>query len=286
MDTLILLEDDKEHLDTCKEDQIKSPKGFTAVDKISGKLQWFDDKSKAALDDPDGQLAAAYFCKILRKIVNFADKCMADERKKPASEQADVEEIQIVLEFHQTSARLAAAITKAFTDLPNDKAWLGLPKKHNLSVRIRRVWVLSCESGGHYAKNAGVASKCATQAKDMETAIANGAKTDRAYPPENPPKFWTPYVYTFSTGDIVTGSTTLDPNAVQFKATPYWQATPDGNVELTQQGRDFYAAHHAEYAVASGGTIYQYNGETGAVVTAAVPETGFVDILNNPFGDK
>ncbi len=287
MDTLILLEDDAEHVDTVKEGGIQNPNGFTSVDKISGKLQWFNDKGTQALNDPNGLLAAAYCTKILRKIVNFTDAAMAAERAKPPNQQADVEEIQIVAEFHQTNEGLAAAITKAFTDLPNDAKWKALQRKHNVALRVRRVWLLSCESGGDNAKNKALAPKYVKQAEDMRNAALEGCKTEKQYPPSNPAEYWVPYVYTFSTGDIVTGSTTLNPNKVEFKRTPYWKATPKGEIVETQQGKDYKAAHGGqEFIEPALGGIFQY-GDPSKAPTVMIVSVGSapVDILNNPMND-
>src|ERR1700694_627290 len=237
MDTLILLEDDEEHTKTVKEGDIQNPDGFTHLDKISSSLKPFQSAAAAALGDAAAALSAAFFNQIVRKIVNFADSVMAKEKAKPPQQRHDMAEFQIVVEFHQTNRRLAAEITKAFNKLPQDDKWKGLPAKHQMALRVHRVWLVSCESGGDKAANANLSAKYVKQAVDMRDAASSGCSTQKSWPPSQPAEYWYPYVYTFSTGDIVHGSLALNPNHLSFKTTPDWEVDKDGNIKQTAAGR-------------------------------------------------
>jgi hypothetical protein len=285
MDTLILLEDDEEHTKTVKEGDIQNPDGLTQLDKISSSLKPFDSAASAALGDAAASLSIAYCNQILRKIVKFADAVMAKERKKPAAQQHDNAEFQIVVEFHQTNRRLAAAITKAFTKLPQDQEWKGLPRKHQIALRVHRVWLVSCESGGDKAQNAKVSAKYVQQAVDMREAAGSGCKTEKSWPRSQPPEYWFPYVYTFSTGDIVHGSLSLSPNHLTFRSTPDWEVDGDGNIRQTTEGRARTGQGLPDRTDPSAGTIYRYDPSTHTVNPAPVPSGAEVDILKNPLHD-
>ena len=286
MDTLILLEDDEEHTKTVKEGAIQNPDGLTQLDKISSSLKPYDSAAFAALGDATASLSIAYCYQILRKIVKFADAVMAKERHKPPAQQRDVAEFQIVMEFHQTNRRLAEAITKAFTQLSQDPDWKNLPKKHQISLRVHRVWLVSCESGGDKAKNANVSPKYVQQAVNMRDAAVSGCTTDKKWPQSAPAEYWYPYIYTFSTGDIVHGSLSLDPNHLTFKSTPDWEVDKDGNIRQTPEGRDRTEQQHLpDRTDPSGGTIYRYDPSTHTVAPAPISAGAEIDILRNPFHD-
>ena len=87
---------------------------------------------------------------IVRKIVKFADAVMAKERQKPPARQHDVAEFQIVVEFHQTNRRLAAAITRAFKELPQDPGWKNLPEKHQIDPTHLRYFFFFARPGGSF----------------------------------------------------------------------------------------------------------------------------------------
>ncbi|HEY3863728.1 MAG TPA: hypothetical protein VGO59_17775 [Verrucomicrobiae bacterium] len=290
MNTLILLEDDKEHTRNTKEGEIKNPEGITSLDHITSNLKFFDHAALKALGDPAAAFGVAYFSFIIRKIIDFGEKALANEDKKPPAQQKDVVPFQIIAEFHQTNQKLAEEITKAFQELPKSKEWQDLPAKHNRELRVYRVWLLSCESAGGRAQNAKLSPKYSKQAADMCDAALLGCIRRLVAPPSNPPQCWYPYVYAFSTGDIVKGSLSLNPNHVTFKLTPDWEVDKDGNIVPTHGG-------NPDKTDPSGGTVYRYDiaggskspapcGQKNAVImTGPMGPAAEIDILNNPFHD-
>ena len=283
MNTLILREDDEAHKRAFKEDDIKNLGEASKIEPITTRLQVIDNVG-AALGDAASLLGMAYFSQIARKIVNFGSTVMETECKKPA--RPEVAEFQIIVAFHQTSRRLAEEITKAFQSLPQDQSWKNLPKKCDLELRVRRIWLLSCESGGDRAGNANLSPKYANQAKDMRIAAAKGFKRELVAPSSKPPQFWYPYVYDFSTGDIIHGSLTLSPTHVSFRTTPNWEVDAKGDILYKDPGPPKSKAERdPDYGSNSDGTIYQFDSKTQTTNSATLAAGTETNILKNPLHD-
>src|SRR5438105_3844632 len=97
-----------------KEKPIQGPDGVVLV---TNKLQIFNEGTSAAdaaLGHAAGDLGVSFLTsRIKAKIISFAETLLAKEQQKPAAQQKDVVEFQLVIVFHQTSARVAKGITDA-----------------------------------------------------------------------------------------------------------------------------------------------------------------------------
>lgn len=274
MDTLILVQDEAKLNKMVKEQPPQQPPGVPATDKLTV-LAMGDPAAAAALGDTASLLGSTYLTTgIVNKIVSFADAVLANEATKP--HPRDVAEFQILLLFHQTDAHMANAITRALEHIPSNKRWLRLPYKHNRSLRVTRVWIVSCESGADAVTRDPRLVKYIQQAKAMRTAARTGLTTEKTPPPSNPKEFWpAPTVYTFSTGDPVTGGLKLHPNHVSFVKTPDWHINDKGEIEPTPGG-------NPDKEEPAAGKVIKYDNGDAPSAVGDLPQGSEMDVLKQP----
>jgi hypothetical protein len=136
---------------------------------------------------PDEEFGLAYLTsQITNKIIAFADGVLTRAVNK------DVGEFQLILIFHQTSSKVARAISNALIRLPTNRTWLRLPYKHGRALRVPKVWLLSCESAADYVAKDPQLAKYINQAATMRIQAAVGLTTEKTPPPSNPKEFWHP----------------------------------------------------------------------------------------------
>lgn len=271
MNTLVLIQKPKGP-DPVK-DTITNPAGLL----VKETMEVYSDGSaaaNAALGGPGaGALGVAYADRIKGKIIRFGDRCLADEAKQPPARQHDVVEFQIVIMFHQTSALMAHTITRALWSVWPDPEWRNLPYKHVRALRVARCFLLSCESAADRVATDGRLIKYIEQALNMRCAAAMGLMSEKTPPPSVPKEFWHPYIFTFSTGDIVTGGLKLHPNATAFVKTPDWEIGPGNEIRPRPGG-------NKDLEVPAAGKMYIYDG-LDYKSDADVPAGTTVDLLRS-----
>ena len=207
--------------------------------------------------------------RIRRTIIDFADAISG-----PPPPPVDVVEFQLILIFHQTSQRIARTITRALEGLPQNQRWLNLPYQKIKAIRIRRVWLVSCESG--IDQNPGISPlPFIDQASQMRIAAARGCTTERTPPPSDPAEYWKPSVYTFSTGDSASGGLIVNPRRVSFVRLP-WENDGQGGI------RPINPPPAGGHDVPTAGKVYKYDGED-LVEERTIPADGYVDLLADSF---
>lgn len=176
---------------------------------------WDQGSAEAAMVvDPPGALGAVALqsaSRVHRAIYSFAEYCLANDRL------ADEVRMQILFLFHRSHRRHVRSLVKAIRLLNNDARWRDLPDRHRRALNARRIVLMSCESG--IEMNPADAQRYrsfANQFHDLRIASAVAFRLERKPPPSQPPSFWEPFIYTFSTGDFVHGGTVLHPNRVSF----------------------------------------------------------------------
>ena len=242
----------------------------------------------AALGGLAGTLGTSYLDsanRIRRTIIDFAEFLT----NPPIT--ADIVEFQIIFIFHQTSQGTARDITRALTQLDGDAKWRDLPDRKHVGVRVPNCWLLSCESGTDQAvaDNPNLAPALAqalkqwvAQARSMRLAAAAGLTTEQKPPPANPKQYWTPFIYTFSSGDPVTGGTTLNPQKVSFRTLPY-TILPDGHFEkIPKPAGSTQTDDEYENGTPTNGKVYKYEG-TRKVDERIIPAGAEANILAGGF---
>jgi len=158
-----------------------------------------------------GAVALASASRTHRRILEFAEQCLDEDRL------VDVVKIQILFMFHRSHRRNVRAIVKAIRLLNNDARWRRLPDTYRRALRASRIVLMSCESGIEMNPADAMRYRSfANQFHDLRIASAVTFRLEQKPPPANPPQFWEPFIYTFSTGDFVHGGTRLHPNRVSF----------------------------------------------------------------------
>jgi hypothetical protein len=282
VDTLFIVEDDPEHIHAFYPNG--TGPGVPPIN-VGGQVSFIHTGAAVA--------SLAITEAILSKIIAFADavtaKQVANNNHQPPINPLDAAVFQVILEYHQTDLHFALALLDALRALPSDQRWLKIPDTYKLSFQVKRVWLLSCESGGNNAKNAGQAPKFRDLAARMISLACSGFKTEIKYPSSNPPQFFVPKVYAFDTGNIVTGSTTLDPTKMSFKETPFWHVDPSGDLVGDDRPIDPNKPNgptFGDYAITAPGSIYEYSdGQITNTFTypAIDPATGAsptIDLVN------
>ncbi|MGQ0648150.1 MAG: hypothetical protein ACT4P7_11305 [Gemmatimonadaceae bacterium] len=242
----------------------------------------------AALGGTGGALGATFLDsanRIKRKIIAFADSIS----NPPIT--VDVVEFQVIFLFHQTSRGTARAITRGLNLLDADPQWRNLPERKRIGIRVRRSWLLSCESGTDQAVadtpniDPALARKLqqwVQQARDMRIAAAVAFTTEQKPPPSDPKRYWVPFIYTFSTGDPVTGGITLDPQRVGFRVTPY-TIDDNGNFQkIPKPAGSTQSDDQYEAGTPTVGKVYKYEGQT-KVDEKSIVLNSTVNILTGSF---
>lgn len=233
----------------------------------------------AALGGAAGALGAAYLSsanRIQRTIVEFARAIS----QPPVT--SDVVAFQIIFLFHQTSADTARAITKALITLPQDTQWKDLPVRQRVAIRVQRAWMLSCESATDQVNHDPGMQRYIRQSLDMRLAAATGLTTEKTPPPTNPPEYWLPFVYTFSTGDAFSGGLVVDPHRVSFRKLPY-EANPAGGFRhIPKPAGDPRSDAEYEMGEPTSGKVYKYEGSQ-LVEERILPANDFVNLMSDSF---
>ncbi|MSO89388.1 MAG: hypothetical protein EXQ89_05425 [Rhodospirillaceae bacterium] len=242
-----------------------------------------------ALGGLSGALGAAYLDsanRMRRTIVAFADWISQPPHT------VDVVEFQVIFIFHQMTGGTAKDITRALGTLDGDADWRNLPDRNHVGIRVRRCWLLSCESGTDQAAadDPNLAGNPALmrslrrwidQAQSMRLAAA-AFTTEQKPPPANPKQYWLPFIYTFSSGDPVTGSTVLFPERVSFRRLPY-TITPNGDFEkIPKPAGGTQTDEEYENGTSTAGKIYKYEGAT-KVDERIVPANAEANVLTGGF---
>jgi hypothetical protein len=170
--------------------------------------EWFG----AILEASPGQISEA--------IIMFAG-ALADTKPD------DLIEFQIIFVFHQTSSDVVARIMEAMRMVQQDQRWQTVNLHFNKHVKVARVWLMSCESGGDYFFVPALLRRYAAQAADMRNLAMRAFVKDATPPPNTPPTKYYPQVITLSTGNIVDGLTVLNPERVEFRK-GNWYVLPNG----------------------------------------------------------
>jgi hypothetical protein len=184
-----------------------------------------------------------------RRIIEFGAYCLANGIR------FDVVNMQIVFIFHRSHRKVARTIIKAIRLLNGDAAWRALPNRYGRALRVKRVALLSCESGIEMNPADRVYTTFVHQSHDLRIASAAAFRLEKKPPPSVPPEYWDPFIYTFTTGDFLTGGTKLHPNRVSFVRCP--------NNQLEGQGADAHMGTkpgQPDIEQPSGGTIHKYEG--------------------------
>jgi hypothetical protein len=149
-----------------------------------------------------------------------------------------------------------------------------------LALRVQRVILLSCESGIEMnPRDVALYPSFVRQSHNLRISSAAAFRLEKTPPPSTPPEFWDPFIYTFSTGDFLTGGTKLHPNRVSFVTCPNNQLEGSGNDDNAHME---VIPGKPDAEVPSAGYIYKYEG-ANFVSSHVVPANGQYDIIREDF---
>lgn len=269
MDTLLITENDRkvrDHLRKLREQGLPAhhPGGGG---RIRHPLRV--DVIQTPAGDPAqlGAMLAGSAAQIVRGVLTFADGVLTRAT-------SDIGQFRVIFMFHQTSANVVRALNDAFQQLDGHPTWERLAVKHTRHLRVKRVWLMSCESATDLAlppNPSAALQQYAAQAGRMRSLAAAAFRTRQTPPPPTPMAFYHPFVHTLSTGDPVTGGIVLDPANVTFRRLPgHFDANGGWVWDPTPAGQSDDAFHQGQPA---GGTLYTH--EDGRLIESTpIPAGG------------
>src|SRR5690349_16213277 len=139
MDTLLLIQNDKKIDDALKKVPIRHPDGFK-VKTTSLKLA--EPTSAEAALGVHGDLMGGVRTrkKVARDVKNailaFSELNFQHEEQKPAAQQQDICQFQIVIMFHQTSANIAEGISQGLSAVQGAEWLFAQPIAHHRAHRV------------------------------------------------------------------------------------------------------------------------------------------------------
>jgi hypothetical protein len=254
--------------------RITLPQG---VDPLRYVLHVWDGGSPEATlaagpDSALGAVAVASADRTKRRILEFAEHCLDSDRLN------DEVRVQLIFLFHRSHRKVVRTLVKAIRMLDADHRWRKLPDTYLRALNTRRVVLLSCESGIEMNAQDRRYSSFVRQSHDLRVSSAVTFRLEQKPPPSRPPQYWDPFIYTFSTGDFLTGGTRLHPNRVSFVRCPNNQLQGQG--DAAHMGSIPGTDGNAEEPAA--GTIHKYQG-ANYVGSLDVPAGTEYDIVQDSF---
>ncbi|HWE50007.1 MAG TPA: hypothetical protein VG273_09475 [Bryobacteraceae bacterium] len=190
MDTLILILHDRKLKDQFEKLPLQMPSGVPDTRFLT---EANPTVAQAALGVPGDILAAQNPEKTIAKAVkkaifDFAKINFEHEKSKPPAQQKDMCEFQIVFMFHQSDKIAAKGITDGLTSVGTDAKWYQMPFDYTRAHRVRRVWLMSCESAADETGRGDPAlMRYVIQSNLMREAAADGVMTFLEPPRPAPP---------------------------------------------------------------------------------------------------